>query len=212
MIIYKITNTINNKCYIGQTVKSPEERWKEHKAHANGTHINDKNKILYKAMRKYGIENFTFEVLQDNIESYEQLDKAEIYWIDFYQSFLHGYNATQGGQLYHQYLPNEEIIEDYLKTKSARKTAKKFGIHNSTVDDILNSSGIKRFTHREAMGKKIQIQKDDFIKEFNSMISCAEWFAQQPFCKTNKPESVRTCLKQAKRNHRTYYGYSIVEC
>ena len=88
MLIYKITNKINNKCYIGQTIKTAEERWKEHQTHAFGTHENDVNKTLYKAIRKYGLENFTFEVLQDNIETYEQLDKAEIYWIDFYNSFV----------------------------------------------------------------------------------------------------------------------------
>ena len=45
MLIYKITNKINNKCYIGQTIKSAEERWKEHQSHAFGTHTNDINKI-----------------------------------------------------------------------------------------------------------------------------------------------------------------------
>ena len=70
-------------------------------------------------MRKYGLENFTFEVLQDNIETFEKLDKAEIYWIDYYNSFVKGYNETFGGQQYHKILPNKEIIEDYYKTKSA---------------------------------------------------------------------------------------------
>ena len=79
MLIYKITNKINNKCYIGQTIKTAEERWKEHKRNININHSNCINKTLYKAMRKYGIENFTFEVIQDNIETFEQLDKAEIY-------------------------------------------------------------------------------------------------------------------------------------
>ena len=41
MLIYKITNKINNKCYIGQTIKSPEERQKEHWQHYDGEHIND---------------------------------------------------------------------------------------------------------------------------------------------------------------------------
>ena len=66
MLIYKITNLINNKCYIGQTIKTAEQRWKEHQSHAFGSHPNDQNKTLYKAIRKYGLENFTFEVLQDN--------------------------------------------------------------------------------------------------------------------------------------------------
>ena len=123
MLIYKITNKINNKCYIGQTIKTAEERWKEHQSHAFGSHPNDINKTLYQAIRKYGLKNFTFEVLQDNIETFEQLDKAEIYWIDYYNSFIKGYNETFGGQQYHKILPNKEIIEDYYKTKSARKTA-----------------------------------------------------------------------------------------
>ena len=57
MLIYKITNKINNKCYIGQTIKTAEERWEEHKRHAFGTHQNDINKTLYQAIRKYGLEN-----------------------------------------------------------------------------------------------------------------------------------------------------------
>ena len=104
MLIYKITNLINNKCYIGQTIKTAEQRWKEHQSHAFGSHPNDQNKTLYKAIRKYGLENFTFEVLQDNIETFEQLDKAEIYWIDYYNSFVKGYNETFGGQQYHKIL------------------------------------------------------------------------------------------------------------
>ena len=209
MLIYKITNKINNKCYIGQTIKSAEERWKEHKAHAFGSHENDQNKTLYKAIRKYGLENFTFEVLQDNIETHEQLDKAEIYWIDFYNSFLKGYNETSGGQQYHKRLPNKEIIEDYYKTKSARKTALNFGINHSTVDDILNHNNIKRFSQSDRLGQTIRIKKDNFIKEFDSVIDCAIWFTKQPFCRTKRPDSVRTSLKQARKENRTYYGYII---
>lgn len=48
-------------------------------------------------MRKYGVENFTFEVLQDNITDAQKLDDAEIYWIYYYNSFIDGYNATRGG-------------------------------------------------------------------------------------------------------------------
>lgn len=209
MLIYKITNNINNKCYIGQTIKTPEERWKEHKQHAFGTHTNDVNKSLYKAMRKYGIENFSFEVLQNNIETYEQLDKAEIYWIDFYNSFVKGYNETFGGQRYHKILPNEEIIQDYYKTKSARKTALNFGIDHSTVDNILNSNNIPRFSFRQAAGQKIKISKNNFVKEFDSVRDCAEWFVENNICKTKNVESARTGLKNARAKTGYYYGYLI---
>lgn len=209
MLIYKITNKINNKCYIGQTIKSAEYRWKEHQAHAFGTHKNDVNKTLYKAIRKYGLENFTFEVLQDNIETYEELDKAEIYWINFYNSFVKGYNETFGGQRYHKILPNEEIIEDYYKTRSARKTALNFGIDHSTVDDILNQNNIPRFTFRQAVGQRIKIFKKNFEKEFDSVRDCAEWFIENRICKTTKVESARTGLKNARATTGLYYGYLI---
>ena len=199
MLIYKITNQINGKSYIGQTIKSAEARWKEHLQHYNGKHLNDQNKILYQAMRKYGAENFTFEVLQDNITDTQKLDDAEIYWIYYYNSFIDGYNATRGGQNYHSYLPEAAIIEDYFKTKSARKTAINFDIDHSTVDRILNYNCIPRFTHSETMGKKIRIEKNDFAMEFDSVIDCAKWFAEQNFCRTNNPESVRTSLKDVRR-------------
>ncbi len=209
MLIYKITNILNNKCYIGQTVKTGEERWKEHKAHAFGSHPNDQNKTLYKAIRKYGIENFTFEVIQDNIETFQQLDKAEIYWIDYYNSFIKGYNETFGGQQHHKILPNKEIIDDYYKTKSARKTALNFGIDHSTVDNILNQNNIPRFSFRQAAGQKISIQKETFYKEFDSVKDCAEWFVKNKICKTSKVESARTGLKNARAKNKLYYGYLI---
>jgi len=209
MLIYKITNKINNKCYIGQTIKTAEERWKEHKRNININHPNCINKTLYKAMRKYGIENFTFEVLQDNIETYEQLDKAEIYWIDYYNSFVKGYNETFGGQQYHKMLPNKEIIEDYYKTRSARKTALNFGINHSTVDDILNQNNIPRFSFRQAAGQRIMISKNDFHKEFDSVKDCAEWFVENKICKTTKVESARAGLKAARAGNGYYCGYFI---
>lgn len=89
--IYKITNSINNKCYIGQT-KDINRRFKEHKSmidRSDGT-----ARVLYQAMKKYGIENFTFEVIEENIENY---DEREQYWIAYYNSYKNGYNMTQGG-------------------------------------------------------------------------------------------------------------------
>ena len=89
--IYKITNTINGKCYIGQTT-DPKRRFQEHKAKGYGT---DENKILYYAFDKYGIENFTFEVIESDIENYNEREK---YWIRYYDSFENGYNMTPGGE------------------------------------------------------------------------------------------------------------------
>lgn len=92
--IYKYTNLINNKVYIGQTKKSLEQR---HKNHLN--QLND-NTYFHRAIIKYGINNFKLELIEDNIP-YDELDNREKYWIKYYDSFHtsgKGYNLTEGGQ------------------------------------------------------------------------------------------------------------------
>lgn len=89
--IYKITNIKNNKSYIGQSVDI-ERRWKEHIAAVN----TDKKNSLYRALRKYGIDNFSFNIIE--LCSQNLLDEREIYWIKYYKSYNSGYNETIGGQ------------------------------------------------------------------------------------------------------------------
>lgn len=90
--IYKITNKINNKIYIGKSTDI-EKRWKYHISHYN--YEREYNKPLYKAFRKYGVENFSFEIIE---ECLLDIDEKEKYWINFYNSYKNGYNATIGGE------------------------------------------------------------------------------------------------------------------
>ena len=91
--IYKITNQVNGKIYIGQSVHI-KTRWQQHKQEAK---LNRTNNLLYNAMRKYGVENFIFEIIEECTK--EQLNEREIYWIKYYNSFNSdkGYNMTPGG-------------------------------------------------------------------------------------------------------------------
>ena len=90
--IYKITNTLNQRIYIGQAVDLAT-RWKDHiKA---GLGIDTPNNMLYKAMLKDGVENFTFEVLEECERS--ALNDRETYYIAFYKSQEWGYNMSRGG-------------------------------------------------------------------------------------------------------------------
>ena len=91
--IYKITNNLNKHSYIGQSVRI-EHRWQEHKSHYNWQR--ESKKPLYLAFQKYGIENFTFEVLEECER--EKLSEREKYWIAFYNTYKDGYNQTSGGE------------------------------------------------------------------------------------------------------------------
>lgn len=96
--IYKITNNINDKVYIGQTTQTVKIRWKQH--------INDSKKYsypLYLAMNKYGHDKFKIEIIDFFQDSKKYtlskvLDEKEIYWIKYYNSYKKGYNSTIGGQ------------------------------------------------------------------------------------------------------------------
>ena len=91
--IYKITNKINNHSYIGLSTKV-EERWKYHQSPYNQQR--ESYKSLYKAFKKYGIENFTFEILEEC--SIQELGEKEKYYITKYDTYKNGYNMTTGGE------------------------------------------------------------------------------------------------------------------
>lgn len=93
--IYKITNTLNNKSYIGQSINI-EERWKREKSRAFQTNQPDYHSTLSRAFRKYGIQNFTFEILEECTEL--ELDNLEQKYIQLYDTYFSGYNETLGGQ------------------------------------------------------------------------------------------------------------------
>lgn len=95
--IYKITNKINQKSYIGKSTNI-EERWNYHKTHFN--YEKEYEKPLYKAFRKYGLENFIFEIIETLTETeyQEKINQKESYWIEYYNTYgSTGYNGTKGG-------------------------------------------------------------------------------------------------------------------
>ena len=90
--IYKITNNINGKCYVGKTKYNSVARWKDH---VIGYHPNS---AIHCAIAKYGVDNFTFEVIESNVDI-DILDDMEIYYITLYNAKSpFGYNLTDGGE------------------------------------------------------------------------------------------------------------------
>lgn len=96
--IYKITNNINGKIYVGQSINI-YERWKQHEYKAFNCNEKAYNSAIHQAYRKYGIENFSYEIIEECPP--EQLDIREIYWIEQLNSLApNGYNITPGGQYF----------------------------------------------------------------------------------------------------------------
>lgn len=96
-VIYKHTNKSNNKSYIGQTKQELNERWR------NGQGYYNSAPLFYKAIQKYGWNNFTHEVIEKNISTQEEANQKEQYWIKYYDCCVldgkdKGYNIDRGGK------------------------------------------------------------------------------------------------------------------
>ena len=120
MFIYKITNKINNKVYIGQTIRLIEQRFQRHVSDAINNILDTH---LARAIRKYGQENFYIEQI-DTAKTQDELNIKEQYWIRFYNSINDGYNETDaiyksGGNTYQSKTDDElnSIKEKIRKTK-----------------------------------------------------------------------------------------------
>ena len=92
--IYKITNKENGKAYIGQSIHI-EDRWHKHKWESQAEGYPQYNYTIHKAFRKYGISAFTFEIIEECDQ--EMLNEREKYWIALYDTYMKGYNDTEGG-------------------------------------------------------------------------------------------------------------------
>ena len=204
--IYKIQNKINDKIYIGQTVASPQRRWTQHKNNIKRDYL--QHIALYKAMNKYGIENFTFEVLEE--VSNNLLDEREKYWIKNFNSYgKNGYNMTLGGRCTKLYNWDElEIIELYYKEKSARKVAKIIGCDHSTIDKILNANNIPRFSIAQQISKRIVLEKDDKYL-FETTSDAAKWLIETGKTRSKNFRSIRQQISEKARVNGIYFGFKV---
>lgn len=133
--IYKITNKINDKIYIGQTARDIDSRYYEHKKCAENTNT---NQPLYNAMRKYGVEAFKVELVEECDES--MLNDREIYYIDKYNSYKNGYNATLGGDG-RPTTDYDQLAKDFMSAGQSMATyAAENGIKDTTIRHALRAT------------------------------------------------------------------------
>lgn len=204
--IYKITNMINGQMYIGQTVKTVEKRFTQHKNNSNKPYFSQI--VLYKAFNKYGIENFICEQIEEVPN--EKLDEREKYWIEFYDTYFNGYNSTLGGRLVQLYnWDTDDIIERYMKLKSARAVERELRCSHGVVDNILNANNIKRFTSDEQISRPIYLYKNGEELKFDTTTKAAQWLIDNQKVRSKNVRCVRQYLTNNYLKNKTYYGYEI---
>lgn len=204
--IYKITNTLNGKVYIGQTIKTIQKRFTQHKNNSNKEYFSQI--VLYKAFNKYGIENFICEEIEEVPN--DKLDEREKYWIEYYDSYFNGYNSTLGGRTVqlHEW-DIDDIIEKYMILKSARAVAKEIGCDHSTVDRILNENGVKRFTASQQQSKALYFKKGEELHRFETTREAALWLIDNKITKMTNPNSVRQEITNRIINNKKYFGFEV---
>lgn len=148
--IYKITNKINNKSYIGESVRI-KARWCEHKRKAfdKETYPDEYDKVLYKAFRKYGLDNFDFDILLEC--SKKDLHNNEILFIEKYDTYKNGYNESIGGDARyidnkgeknaHSKVKEEDVID--IRTRYSKLKETQAEIYED-YKDIISFNGFKK--------------------------------------------------------------------
>lgn len=139
----------------------------------------DKNHPLYMAMRKYGIENFIIEPIEECKQ--DKLNEREIYWIKYYNSYgTSGYNATLGGDSGSLY-DYTEIVNLWKQGYSCKEIQKEFGCGDGTITKALRSANIsEEEVRRRVSRRKKYVALDPITKEplkiFDGQNSISKFF------------------------------------
>lgn len=174
--IYLITNDINSKVYVGQTIQSLNKRFNGHCCYSKS----DKSEAMYikRAIHKYGRDKFHITLLEEC--PVNLLNEREKYWISFYNSYNEGYNLTKGGQDSNYFSLHRletsidiEKFEQYiLEFKPlAVEVARHFGISKGSVYNLIKRIGnpnlvLNSFNPRK--GKTVEdIDKEELVRLYN---------------------------------------------
>ena len=217
-IIYKLTNNINGKVYIGLTTRPFNIRMNQHKYDA----VHNGNYPIHKAINKYGWDNFTKEII-DNASSLEELKLKEQYWIKYYNSYgsTKGYNATCGGdtatrqsiRYYKVDIITGNILAEYASAAEAISSGNNVTDHDKiTMTQYVPYMMIKA----DELDKLTFQEKIDYIYSRRPHIICQldknnhlvhRWLNIGEILKEN-PTYTKSCIYECTRgNRKTHKGY-----
>lgn len=202
--IYKITNNINGKCYIGKTERTINIRWSEH-IRLSRLKL---DLPLYRAFSKYGIDNFSIEEIEQ-CDS-DKIDEREIYWIDYFNSYRKGYNCTAGGEggikTHEEYI--DVIIERYLNGERLDLVCKEYHCDYLCIRRNMENKGIVINTSAgpEKMSTKIYAVDPISLKvvaEYESISA-----AGRALCKEGKnPRAIANHISKQKDTEHITHGF-----
>lgn len=204
-LIYKIENSINNKIYIGKTTRSFNERKREH-----CKDYKTKDTLLYRAMRKYGLENFQFEIIEDNIPN-EEISAKEKEYIKKYNSYYEGYNMTFGGE--GESKVDFSIIEKlFLEGNNCTEIEKITGHTRKTISNLLKNNGYMIFNNHTGLNKdnkngtEVKVIFEE--KVYNSISELA-LFLKNNFddFKDKKKSTIIQGISRCLKSNNKYCGY-----
>lgn len=166
--IYKIENLINHKCYIGQSVRI-KGRWRDEILASKNQKDKSYEYPLQRAMRKYGINNFSFEILE--LCPRIKLNERERYWVKFYDSYYNGYNQTEGGDNapIPQKLQPEQIKEIYNYLLNTSLTNQEIANLFLVSENIISGINTGYYWYNDEYQYPIRKQ---YRKEKNYCIDC----------------------------------------
>lgn len=204
--VYKITNKINGKVYVGQTTKTLKERFEKH---CWGTTEKDAyhfNMAIKRAIKKWGKENFTIELIEE-VET-SKLNEREVYWISFYDSYNKGYNCTLGGQngatktTKLSWAEENEVIEAKFLGFSITEIGETYHIDRTTVHNIFKRHNLK-MPNKRNLADRINLKEFlEFLKKnptekqierhFNICRCSVRNYMKKHTIEYNFPKSVQT--------------------
>jgi group I intron endonuclease len=171
--IYLITNDINSKVYIGQTIQSLNKRFNGHCCYSKSDR--SINMYIKRAIHKYGRNHFSISLIEEC--PIDKMNEREQYWINYYNSYNEGYNLTLGGQESNHFSLNKlENIIDLKKFEQyiiefrplAVEVAKHFGISKCSVYNLvrrLNNPNLILNSYNPRKGKSIEdIDKEELTR------------------------------------------------
>lgn len=150
-VVYMIKNELNGKCYIGRTKNFHVRKQR----HLLLSQVENPKYYIHRAIKKYGIDNFTFSILKNNI-SIDDINEEEINFIKIYDSYNNGYNMTIGGDGKLQYITTEET-KNKIRIHSIKNGKENYIKRNKTLyekdKDFLKTIGAKSSNTQKKNGK-----------------------------------------------------------